>query len=296
MWQFNYHFLHKCSGKPHHKARANVESCLYLPEGWICLNQAWALLGLRNNGHNVIIPCDIICQVMMDESGFGRQKVHMGVLKLNWLPFLIVCQSCFCQSWLLADLGFGSVIVCLFLCVSVLTDDIRGRPFLCTVRLRKNVHKNGWPLSRLILLLTLCAWWALADRPTASLFIILIRIYLVPLSKHELWKEKKAPPYKWTPNLNLALKKKPCWLSFLVFGWVSSSFCIQKIWLALCTPPPLSLHGNWCTHMKIKSCIWCARSRMCLRVVFTSSYLCVQNLLLFKLQSKKKNIYHEWIA
>ncbi len=29
-----------------HKARANVESCLYLPEGWICLNQAWALVGL----------------------------------------------------------------------------------------------------------------------------------------------------------------------------------------------------------------------------------------------------------
>ncbi len=23
----------------------DVESCLYLPEGWICLNQAWALLG-----------------------------------------------------------------------------------------------------------------------------------------------------------------------------------------------------------------------------------------------------------
>ncbi len=44
MWQFNCHFLHKCSGKSHHKARANVESCLYLPEGWICLNQAWALL------------------------------------------------------------------------------------------------------------------------------------------------------------------------------------------------------------------------------------------------------------
>ncbi len=40
MWQFNYHFLHKCSGEFHHKARANVESCLYLPEGWICLNQA----------------------------------------------------------------------------------------------------------------------------------------------------------------------------------------------------------------------------------------------------------------
>ncbi len=28
-----------------HKARANVESCLFLPEDWICLNQAWALLG-----------------------------------------------------------------------------------------------------------------------------------------------------------------------------------------------------------------------------------------------------------
>ncbi len=27
MWQFNYHFLHKCSDKSHHKARANVE-CL----------------------------------------------------------------------------------------------------------------------------------------------------------------------------------------------------------------------------------------------------------------------------
>ncbi len=46
MWQFNYHFLHKCSDKSHHKVRANVESCLYLLEGWICLNQAWALLGI----------------------------------------------------------------------------------------------------------------------------------------------------------------------------------------------------------------------------------------------------------
>ena len=48
MWQFNYHFLHKCSDKLHHKARTNVESCLYLLEGWICLNPAWALLGVIN--------------------------------------------------------------------------------------------------------------------------------------------------------------------------------------------------------------------------------------------------------
>ncbi len=26
-----------------------LESCLYLPEGWICLNQAWALLGIWIN-------------------------------------------------------------------------------------------------------------------------------------------------------------------------------------------------------------------------------------------------------
>ncbi len=29
-----------------HKTRANVESCLFLPEPWIGLNQAWALLGI----------------------------------------------------------------------------------------------------------------------------------------------------------------------------------------------------------------------------------------------------------
>ncbi len=49
MWQFNYHFLHTCSDESHHKARADVESCLFLPEGWICLNQAWALLGIMFN-------------------------------------------------------------------------------------------------------------------------------------------------------------------------------------------------------------------------------------------------------
>ncbi len=39
-------------------------------------------------------------------------------------------------------------------------------------------------ISQLILLLTLCACWALADRPTASLFIFLVnRLYLQSVAK-----------------------------------------------------------------------------------------------------------------
>ena len=79
-----------------------------------------------------------------------------------------------CQSWLSADLGFGSVSVCVsvcvysgyIMCVSVLTGiDI------AVVCVSVSVLSKG--ISQLILLLTLCACWALADRPTASLFIAL---------------------------------------------------------------------------------------------------------------------------
>ena len=39
---------------------ANIESCLFMPEGWICLNQAWALLG--------ILECNIAPHFLMYKS------------------------------------------------------------------------------------------------------------------------------------------------------------------------------------------------------------------------------------
>ena len=73
-----------------------------------------------------------------------------------------------CQSWLWADLGSPGVCVCLCVCLCVLT----GVELWI---LWQSVSTNSLhpDYSRLILSSTLCACWALADRPIASLFIYL---------------------------------------------------------------------------------------------------------------------------
>ncbi len=87
-----------------------------------------------------------------------------------------------CQSWLWADLGLPTVRSC---SVSVLTGIELGNWWTDFITDFSTGHCLFivWPvvyvtvsvlskgISQLILLLTLCACWALADRPTASLFI-----------------------------------------------------------------------------------------------------------------------------
>ena len=115
-----------------------------------------------------------------------------------------------CQSWLWADLGFPVVCVCVYVWLCVCID--RNRTIFNPVPImwnRVNLTTGQtllfhglptrilfivWPqlwerspdiavvcmsvsvlcnsISRVILLLTLCACWALTDRPTSSLFIL----------------------------------------------------------------------------------------------------------------------------
>ncbi len=88
--------------KSHHKARANVESCLHLPEGWICLNQAWALLGTSS----CIFLSSPVFQTEWHRRR-GRQlllaKVRMllgriGIFKLK-TSILLSSSLCFCKNY-----------------------------------------------------------------------------------------------------------------------------------------------------------------------------------------------------
>ena len=69
-----------------------------------------------------------------------------------------------CQSWLSADLGFRSVRV-------------------VHLQLSAPYYQQSKGICQLILLLTLCACWALADRPTASLFIEITEVDALSQSK-----------------------------------------------------------------------------------------------------------------
>ena len=89
---FKLCFLHTCSDKSHHKARANVESCLYLPEGWICLNQAWALLGhLKTINSSRVIRCYWRSILAGNLKLCDKTYIPMGYEKVRGNKFFDVC-------------------------------------------------------------------------------------------------------------------------------------------------------------------------------------------------------------